>query len=420
MISVIIPVYNVENYLRQCLDSILNQTYTDFEVICINDGSTDNSLNILKEYAQKDSRIKVISQKNKGPSKARNVGLKHANSEYICFIDSDDKIEPDFFEKLYAVRDMSDLITVKINYPETDAYKTRWHSKFNPKKETGLYKLTPSLFTKITMAVWGKLFKKSIIDKYKIKFLNGFHEDSNFLYCYMSHLQNIYFINEKLYTHILNNPNSLTFDLNNKKEYCNITNYIKLIKHLKKYGLFEKYKKSIFILFQRSVGLNYFLVPNIKKILKYFNITKKQFVDNIIKKIKIEISTSNGTLSLQNDKISRNIHKENISPHSLLFSSNEKKIDIFFKSDENTVISLVILNYTYIEKVKLHASINKVEINNFKINEGQICIYPLNSCFENFIEIPKDTPIHLHIEYEIVPEISKIRLLFSKYKYLYR
>ena len=78
MISVIIPVYNVENYLRQCLDSILNQTYTDFEVICVNDGSTDNSLNILNEYAQKDSRIKVISQKNKGLSGARNTGLKFA------------------------------------------------------------------------------------------------------------------------------------------------------------------------------------------------------------------------------------------------------------------------------------------------------------------------------------------------------
>lgn len=398
MISVIIPVYNVENYLRQCLDSILNQTYTDFEVICVNDGSTDNSLNILKEYAKKDSRIKVISQKNKGPSKARNVGLKHANSEYICFIDSDDKIEPDFFEKLYAVRDMSDLITVKINYPETDAYKTRWHSKFNPKKETGLYKLTPSLFTKITMAVWGKLFKKSIINKYKIKFLNGFHEDSNFLYCYMSHLQNIYFINEKLYTHILNNPNSLTFDLNNKKEYCNITNYIKLIKHLKKYGLFEKYKKSIFILFQRSLDLKYWVVPNIKKILKYFGITKKQFTNYVTKKIRIEIISQNGKLSVLNTTPRKDIHKDYIFPQDLIFSSNNKNIDISFQSDENTTIALYILNYTYNIIPKISISVNKIEINNNQINPQPEIISLSTIQLREYIEIPKDTPIHLHIE----------------------
>ncbi len=420
MISVIIPVYNVENYLRQCLDSILNQTYTDFEVICVNDGSTDNSLNILNEYAKKDSRIKVISQKNKGPSKARNVGLKHANSEYICFIDSDDKIEPDFFEKLYAVRDMSDLITVKINYPNTTPDKQIWYNKFNLKKETGLYKLTPSLFTKITMAVWGKLFKKSIIDKYKIKFQNGLHEDSNFLYCYMSHIESIYYINEELYTHISNNPNSLTFELNNKKEHCNITNYIKLIKHLKKYDLFEKYKKSIFILFQRSIDIKYWIIPNIKKILKYFGINKKQFTNYITRKIRIIIASQTGELFLQNNKITNNIYKENISPHFLLFSSNEKKIDIFFKSNENTIISLVILKYIYSKKVKISAYVNKIEINNQTIIQKTTPITQPESYINEYIEIPKDTTIHLHIEYEIVPEISKIRMLFSKYKYLYR
>ena len=420
MISVIIPVYNVENYLRQCLDSILNQTYTDFEVICVNDGSTDNSLNILKEYAQKDSRIKVISQKNKGPSKARNVGLKHANSEYICFIDSDDKIEPDFFEKLYAVRDMSDLITVKINYLNPTPDKQRWYNKFNLKKETGLYKLTPSLFTKITMAVWGKLFKKSIIDKYKIKFQNGLHEDSNFLYCYMSHIESIYYINEELYIYTVQNTSSLSNNLNHNKAHTDITNYIKLIKHLKKYGLFEKYKKSIFILFQRSLDLKYWVVPNIKKILKYFGITKKQFTNYVTKKIRIEIISQNGKLSVLDATPRKDIHKDYIFPQDLIFSSNDKNIDIFFKSDENTTIALYILNYTYNIIPEISLSINKIEINNNQINPQPVIISPSTIQLREYIEIPKDTPIHLHIEYEIVPGISKIRLLFSKYKYLYK
>ena len=89
-ISIIIPVYNVADYLREALDSVINQTYANWEAICVNDGSTDNSLEILKEYAQKDSRFIIIDQENAGVSKARNVALDNATGEYIMFLDSDD------------------------------------------------------------------------------------------------------------------------------------------------------------------------------------------------------------------------------------------------------------------------------------------------------------------------------------------
>ncbi|MDR0522523.1 MAG: glycosyltransferase [Planctomycetaceae bacterium] len=95
LISVIIPVYNVEKYLRECLDSVLTQTLTDIEIICVDDGSTDRSLEILNEYARKDERIRVISQKNKGPGAARNAGLQLAQGKYVYFMDSDDTIDPD-------------------------------------------------------------------------------------------------------------------------------------------------------------------------------------------------------------------------------------------------------------------------------------------------------------------------------------
>lgn len=101
-ISIIIPVYNTEKYLKKCLDSIINQTLKSLEIICIDDCSTDNSLNILKEYQLKDNRIKIIEQKeNKGQGVARNLGLNIAEGEYIGFIDSDDWIDLNFFEKLY-------------------------------------------------------------------------------------------------------------------------------------------------------------------------------------------------------------------------------------------------------------------------------------------------------------------------------
>lgn len=101
-ISVIVPVYNVEEYLRKCLDSVLNQTLRDIEIICVDDGSTDSLWEILKEYAQKDDRIKLIQKENGGLSSARNAAMQVAKGDYIGFVDSDDWIDPDFLRKLYV------------------------------------------------------------------------------------------------------------------------------------------------------------------------------------------------------------------------------------------------------------------------------------------------------------------------------
>ena len=111
-ISVIVPVYNVENYLAQCLDSIINQTFMNFECICVNDGSTDNSLSVLHKYAGKDDRIKIIDQENKGLSGARNSALKIVSAQYITFIDADDFISIDYLEKLINVaeKENSDIV----------------------------------------------------------------------------------------------------------------------------------------------------------------------------------------------------------------------------------------------------------------------------------------------------------------------
>ena len=100
-VSIVIPVYNVQKYLHECLDSLINQTLKDIEIICINDGSTDNSLNILKEYALKDSRIKVIDKENEGQGIARNLGIELAQGEFIGFVDPDDWLEPEMLEMMY-------------------------------------------------------------------------------------------------------------------------------------------------------------------------------------------------------------------------------------------------------------------------------------------------------------------------------
>lgn len=111
-VSVIIPVYNTEKYLRECLDSVLNQTLKEIEVICIDDGSTDNSLEILNKYAQKDSRVIVLTQKNKGGGAARNQGVRKSKGDFLSFLDSDDFYNVDTIEKMYtkAIATQSDIV----------------------------------------------------------------------------------------------------------------------------------------------------------------------------------------------------------------------------------------------------------------------------------------------------------------------
>lgn len=202
LLSVIIPVYNVEPYLEQCLDSVINQTYKNIEIICINDGSTDNSLKILEKYKTKDSRIKIISQKNKGLSEARNAGIKIAKGKYIGFIDPDDFIEPTMYEK---------LITPMIKDPSIDFSFTN----FKYVSEKGVYegrsipmdvgvpgknKVSLSLSELYQIVVWNKVYKRSIIQTNKIYFPAGlYHEDLSFTPSYLVNSQYAYNIPERLY-----------------------------------------------------------------------------------------------------------------------------------------------------------------------------------------------------------------------------
>ena len=126
-ISVVIPIYNAEEYLEECLESVVGQTLRDIEIICINDGSTDNSAKICEKYAKKDKRIIFVSTENKGPGAARNTGLGFAKGEFIGFVDSDDWIDLDFYEKLYtaAVETDADIATGGIVRKDDRRHKVR-------------------------------------------------------------------------------------------------------------------------------------------------------------------------------------------------------------------------------------------------------------------------------------------------------
>ena len=166
-ISVIVPVYNVEQYLPRCIDSILAQTFTDFELLLIDDGSRDNSGKICDEYAEKDSRIRVFHKENGGVSSARNVGLDNTCGEYVSFIDSDDWIGPSFLQEL--ITGQADLIIggkVNVGYKTGETrYKPNLYIK-NDISECLQKVLLDDLFR----VPWGKLYRKRIIDVHKLRF----------------------------------------------------------------------------------------------------------------------------------------------------------------------------------------------------------------------------------------------------------
>lgn len=163
MISVIVPIYNSEKYLKKCIDSIKNQTYKDLEIILVNDGSTDNSPKICDEYANIDKRIKVIHQENGGQATARNAGLDASKGEYIAFVDSDDYIEKDMYEVMLSMIEVSHSDIAICGHKEVFEDESISSVEIFEKEMLDTEALWQEIFGNLNNAVWNKLFKKELI-----------------------------------------------------------------------------------------------------------------------------------------------------------------------------------------------------------------------------------------------------------------
>lgn len=223
-VSVIVPVYNVEKYLKRCLDSLINQTLSDIDIICINDGSKDSSLQILEQYAQKDSRIVIYNQENSGLSVARNTGLEHASGEYIGFVDSDDWVDLDFYEKLYnsAKNNNADIAVADF---------IREHPNKKPKrlklKEEKIYTTPEDKFMICKVhregCVWNKIYRTEFIKSINLKFVpKMYYEDRDFT------IRSLYFSKKLVttpntYYRYFVNPKSI---VNKRQNYIQDEHYI--------------------------------------------------------------------------------------------------------------------------------------------------------------------------------------------------
>ena len=233
MISVIIPVYNCEQYLAKCIQSLLEQSYQDFEVVLVNDGSTDSSGRLCDEYAQNDSRFQVIHIENSGPSHARNEGIRNCKGDLIFFLDSDDFLHKNTFQLLLSTYNttgaelvIGDFSKVINNKPTPSGHLDVFTSDTlldheDILKYVSKYLSAPNKFPLLTQS-WGRLFKTSIIKDNEIYFDTSLRtfEDVAFNFHYLKYVKEIFFVNKSLYNLLIHTDRlAATMNMNNDPKF---------------------------------------------------------------------------------------------------------------------------------------------------------------------------------------------------------
>ena len=335
MLSAIIPVYNVEDYLNECLDSVTSQTLEDMEIICIDDGSTDNSPDILKEYSKKDKRIKIITKENGGQATARNLGIKEAQGEYIAFVDSDDFIEPTMFEKLYtkAKDNNLDIAMCKIaTYDnQTEEIKDNvWYYMLGVfrdfEKDIFNHKDTKEFTCHIAVTPYNKIYKTTLLKENNILFPEGLiFEDEKFFYDTYLRAKRVSIVDEFLYYYRINRKGS-TVDTIKDNDFSDIVPISKLIREtFKETDNYEDYK---ILLSNRFIHLQ----------LARFTQTSQKYKENFFNLLKSD---------LEEVLADRTIYDNLESDVKLRVDKiiNSESLNEFEKLDEDKVFSVVMACY---------------------------------------------------------------------------
>lgn len=244
-ISVVMPIYNAEKYLREALDSVVGQTLKNIEIICVNDGSTDNSLEIVKEYAQKDSRIKIIDKPNEGYGKTVNRGFSESSGEFLAIFEPDDILYPNIYSVLYKEATENNLDVVKCNF------ENYWSKTGNLKRSILVARYAQQdvfepkdnlkIFT-CHSSVWAGIYKRDFLNNNNIHFLEtpgASFQDMSFNFKVLASVDKMKLLKEPLLKYRQDNPNS---SINNpNKIYCVCDEYKELTKFLNSNPKLKKY-----------------------------------------------------------------------------------------------------------------------------------------------------------------------------------
>ena len=312
-VSVIVPFYNVEKYIDKCLNSLVNQTLEDIEIIIVNDGSKDNSETIAKKYASKyKNKIIYLEKENGGLSDARNYALPYATGEYIAFLDSDDYVEFDMYKQMYekAKKENADIV-------ECDFLWEYPNERIESKGRN--YKDKHDILLNARVVAWNKLIKRELIEKTKVKFPYGLrYEDVEFFYKLIPYINKLEIVN-KSFVHYVQRDNSISNSQNSRtKEIIDILDNV--INYYKKNSIYGEYKNELEYNYARYLLCSSFLrmimiedKKERKEIIKYSwdklnntfpNWKKNNYIKNKNLKNKYMLSVNNITIKLY-EKIGR-------------------------------------------------------------------------------------------------------------------
>ena len=275
-VSVIVPVYNVEEYLARCLDSLVNQSLKDIEIIVVNDGSPDNSQKIIDNYCKKYKNIKSFIKENGGVSDARNFGIEKAQGEYIAFVDGDDYVTNDMYQKMYDKAKLGnfDIVVCDLNYVYENGEIKRVSSKIE--KDTVDIKKT---YVNMYPCVWNKIFKRELFNT-GIRFKKDvWFEDVDFLYKIFPFIKNIGVVKEPFNQYVQREGSiTKTFD---KRLYNYIDNWNGMVEYYKKNNLYEEYKLELEYCYVRYIYATF-----IKQACKYNYKDYMDAVDSAISNVR--------------------------------------------------------------------------------------------------------------------------------------
>jgi len=289
-ISIIVPIYNAENYLYQCLESLVDQHFKDIEIICVDDCSTDKSVEILERAAIRDSRIKIVNQdKNRGAEVARRRGLEVATGKYIMFCDTDDWYEPDMCQEMFNVMEFSgvDLAICKTNAFREDGENTVYNYNSYDFDVGGIEDINISLIEAINTVLWNKIFKREIIERNNITFpefkdiRTGWGDF--FVTEYMLFSKKIFFLDKVLHNYRIR-KDSLTGELYDKvsdSKYDVWNNLEKFYEIINSKNLINEEVLKFFLAKYSNITKHYFdYLPTIEDRIQAMNYTR-EFLENI-------------------------------------------------------------------------------------------------------------------------------------------
>lgn len=246
-VSVVVPVCNVEQYLRECLDSIINQTLQEIEIICVNDGSSDSCMDILREYAKADRRIKVINKDNAGYGHTMNLGIDMARGEYIGIVESDDFVVPEMYQELYDIATDNNLDLVKADfyrfYGTKGNYKLDYNKTAREDKNYNII-INPSetiACFRFIMNTWSGIYKRSFLQEGNIRHNEtpgASFQDNGFWFKTFAQAKRIMFVNKPYYMNRRDNPNSSVY--NPAKVYCGNEEYKYILEYINEHPEFNK------------------------------------------------------------------------------------------------------------------------------------------------------------------------------------